>query len=77
MTRHPMYKHNNVTSNLKCHGSFSFSKPASFFRSSVSAVTVPEMFGVSISLEHSGHRPSAVIAEGAKYRAQGSHHGMI
>ncbi len=59
--RHPRYARSATTNNLKCHGVFS---------SSVAA------FVTETGRPQLGQFPSDVIAVGAKYLAQSSHHGI-
>ena len=82
MMRQPRYNTSIVISNLKCHGAFSplifdnsLSVGASLGRSAPPARDDAPVFAVSIARPQLGLLPSGVIADGAKYREHGSHHG--
>jgi len=83
MMRQPRYATSMAISSLKCHGAFSplifdssLSVGASLGRSAPPAREDAPVFAVSIARPQLGQLPSGVIAEGAKYREHGSHHGM-
>ena len=73
ITRQPRYNASIAINSLKCHGVFS--PLISESSRKVGAWVDPERGDGSISRPHSGQPPSFVIADGAKYREHGSHHG--
>ena len=73
--RQTRYAASSAMSNLKCHGAFS---PLIRLSSrSVGGSVDERAMGMSTARPHTGHLPSVVAADGAKYLEHGSHHGML